>query len=251
MNNSAQQWRSPPHRLRLEASGIHVWKGIFRPDPVQAKIFSASLSDEEKARAGKLLKPSDRERFVFAHGMLRSILGYYVGYSPKQITFKNNAFGKPALADPADREDIRFNLAHSGDVVLVAMSRRHEVGVDVEFMRPMSDVKQLISRNFSLQEKRYLDTLPADQLERAFFVHWTLKEAFIKGIGLGLSYPLEDFSIAPVRPGRGGEELYTVIPKTGPRWQCLFLSLCEGYVGALAAESIGQQPSFWNYHSNT
>lgn len=228
-----------------------MWRGIFRPDPVQEKIFSAYLSEEEKARAGKFVKPSDRDRFVFAHGMLRSILGNYIGCSPEQIAFSNNAFGKPAPAGPAGIEDIRFNLAHSGDVVLVALSRLHEVGVDVEFIRHMSDVKQLISRNFSLQEKRYLDTFPADQLERAFFVHWTLKEAFIKGIGLGLSYPLEDFSIEPVRPGRGGGDLHTVIPKTGPRWQCLFLSPGEGYVGALAAESICKHPSLWNYLSNT
>ncbi|RJQ73889.1 MAG: 4'-phosphopantetheinyl transferase superfamily protein [Desulfobacteraceae bacterium] len=179
--------------------------------------------------------------------MLRSILARYIGCLPQQIAFSSNAYGKPALAGPADAEDIRFNLAHSRDAVLVALCRSHEVGVDLEYMRALDDLHHIIGRSFSAKERQYLDSLPADQVQRAFFLYWTLKEAFIKGIGLGLSYPLEDFTIERNVSMREEGDLYTITPKAGRCWQGLPLSPCAGYVGALSAESIRGAPRLWSY----
>jgi 4'-phosphopantetheinyl transferase len=247
MSDSAQKWRSAPRHLHLEPSSIHVWQGKYRFDPVQMKIFTASLSEEEKLRAKRFVKTSDHDRFVFAHGMLRSILGFYIGCPPHQITFGNSPYGKPALTGPAGADDIRFNLAHSRDVALVALCQLNDIGVDIEYLRAMPDLHQIIIRNFSVEERHYLDTIPADQLQRAFFAQWTLKESFIKGVGLGLSYPLEDFSIEPERARGEIGNLYTVMPKNGPRWNCQLLTPFSGYIGALASESILEKPNFWNY----
>lgn len=191
---------------------------------------------------------TDRERFLFAHGMLRSILGQYLGCLPHHIVFKRNAYGKPTLVLQNGVEDIRFNMAHSRDVVLIALCRFHDVGVDIEYMRAMSDLHEIISRNFASEERHYLSTLPADKLKREFFAHWTIKESFIKGIGLGLSYPLENFRIELEKARGETVNFFFIIPKNDPHWQGLLLEPYSGYIGAVAAKSIIGQPILWNFH---
>jgi 4'-phosphopantetheinyl transferase len=244
-----QIWRPSPPRVRLEASMIHVWRAKYVDRPHRPEGFTASLSAEEKARADRFVRASDRDRFIFAHGMLRSILARYTGCRPRQIVLKTNAYGKPALAGPTGPGGLRFNLAHSGDMVLVALGRDDDVGVDVEFMRSMPDLHQMISRCFSQEEQRYFGHLPAARVERTFFEYWTLKEAYLKGIGRGLSYPLEAVHIEEDRQRADSGEWYTATPDKGPPWQCLLLSPAPDYAGALAAESIQSTPLFWRFQA--
>jgi 4'-phosphopantetheinyl transferase len=247
MGADTQIWRPPPPRVRLEASMIHVWRAKYVDRPHRPEAFTASLSAEEKARADRFVRASDRDRFIFAHGMLRSILARYTGCRPRQIVLKTNAYGKPALAGPTGPEGLRFNLAHSGDMVLVALGRDDDLGVDVEFIRSMSDLHQMIKRCFSQEEQRYFGRLPEDQMQRTFFIYWTLKEAYLKGIGLGLSYPLEAVRMQREQSQREFGDLYAAIPMDRPRWQCLPISPWSGYIGALAAETIHTAPHFWDY----
>jgi 4'-phosphopantetheinyl transferase len=247
VSHSMAIWGPPPDRPRFEGSEIHVWRWMNHPGQEPDAIFSAVLSAEELSRAARFIRPQDGERFAQAHGMLRSILGSYLGRRSEDIAYQNNAYGKPSLAGPAVAEFVRFNMAHSMDMVLVAVSPSHEVGVDVEFRHPMADLQSFIQRNFSSAERRFFATLPAQRVESEFFVHWTLKEAYIKGIGLGLTCPLQSFSVEPDRSRPGPGMFYAVVPDNGPQWQCQLLPLAEGYVGAVAAPSISSDAKLYNY----
>jgi 4'-phosphopantetheinyl transferase len=100
------------------------------------------------------------------------------------------------LASPFDDAGLRFNLAHSDDLAVVALCRQREVGVDVEAIRPLRDEADLVRSCFSQREQEeYLSTLPAAR-NTAFFSGWTRKEAFIKGLGKGLSQPLDSFDVS-------------------------------------------------------
>jgi 4'-phosphopantetheinyl transferase len=107
----------------------------------------------------------------------------------------------------------------------------------------------MISRCFSKEEQCHFGQLPAARVERSFFEYWTLKEAYLKGIGRGLSYPLEAVHIKKDRQSEESGEWYTATPHKGPPWQCLLLSPAPGYAGGLAAESIKSPPLFWRFQA--
>lgn len=247
MSDNAHEWRPPPNCSCLGPSGIHIWRGRYCFNLSQARIFESYLSEEEALRIGRLIRASDRERYVFAHGMLRSVIGYYIGCSPRDIVFKFNAFGKPSLSGSEEPGSIHFNMAHSGDVVLLALCRQSDIGIDVEKIRDIPKIYQMIDHNFSSEERGYLHNLPVNRLRESFFAQWVLKESFIKGLGVGLSYPLQDFTIKPEINKGEVTNRYNVLPKSGPYWQCQLFAPFPGYVGAVAAQDIFEAPNLWNY----
>jgi 4'-phosphopantetheinyl transferase len=156
------------------------------------------LSDHEIQAGGRFLSEKDKNRFLFSHGMLRAVLAYYTGNDPRSINFIQNPFGKPALEQlrhEGFNNELRFNMAHSNDIVVVAVTCRNEVGIDVEYMRDIEDGEMIVTHHFSLEEQRYLHNLSPLEFRKRFFTCWTLKEAFIKALGKGLSYPLDTFSV--------------------------------------------------------
>ena len=189
--------------------------------------FYATLSDDERSRAARFRFERDRRRFVVARGALRELLGRYLDTDPGQIRFIYNAFGKPEL-DP-DFGRLNFNLAHSGDIALIAIARDADVGVDVERIdgRGESSYADVAQNFFSATEVDALSRVPSHLYDQAFFSCWTMKEAYVKGRGEGLTLPLTSFSVpittdpapAAVRCGR---------------WSLFTLQPAPGYVGALA-----------------
>src|SRR5690606_26602872 len=117
------------------------------------------------------------------------------------IQFTYGSEGKPALEPPSD---LHFNVSHSDEIALYAISFQQEVGVDIECMRPLDDIDQLAARTFSAHEYADWALLPETQKQAGFFNCWTRKEAFIKAVGQGLSYPLSafDVSLKPGKPAR-------------------------------------------------
>ncbi len=200
---------------------------------VAPETYYATLSDDERNRSARFRFERDRRRFVVAHGALRELLGRYLGSGPGQIRFVSNAFGKPEL-HPEFGGRLKFNLAHSGDLALIAVARDAEVGVDVECIegRGESNYADVARSFFSAREVDALSRVPCDLYDRAFFSCWTMKEAYVKGRGEGLTIPLTSFSVpittepapAPVRCGR---------------WSLLTLQPAPGYVGALAVSTPG------------
>jgi 4'-phosphopantetheinyl transferase len=157
------------------------------------------LSADERARASRLHRPRDRERFMRGRAWLRRVLAAHVGVPPQQIAFVVGAHGKPALA--GSQAWLHFNLSHTGSLALLALTRAGPVGIDVEAVRSMSDMEAVARRLFAPAEWLRWWRLPKDQQLNAFYACWTRKEAYLKAIGAGLSMPLHGFEVA-FEPGQ-------------------------------------------------
>jgi 4'-phosphopantetheinyl transferase len=164
--------------------------------------LAGALSAAELARARRYYFDRDRRRFVVARGELRRILACELGVGAQAIKFAYGPYGKPSLAPPFDASGLRFNLAHSDELAVVALCRHGEVGVDVEAVRALHDEAELVRSCFSQREQEEYRSVDAASRTAAFFSGWTRKEAFIKGLGKGLSQPLDSFdvSLAPQTP---------------------------------------------------
>jgi 4'-phosphopantetheinyl transferase len=241
------QWNSPPVDYRIDRNTVHVWRAYFQPTLVSDREFLECISKIEIERAQRFIRQSDRDRYIFSHGLLRSLLGAYVDCAPQQFVFETKQHRKPFLISPDCSNDIRFNLSHSEDMVLIAVTRGAEVGIDVECVRRIPDALQIVNATFSVDEREFLNSLPPRDFEEGFFTCWTSKEAFLKGIGKGLSYPLDEFSIN--FPSGESECLVNVHGDLGNTycWKVIKLSPGPGYSGALAIEELRSELQFFEH----
>lgn len=166
--------------------------------------------------------------------MLRELLGRYLDAPPAAVEFRYGPRGKPALASPWDRSDLRFNLSHTGNVVAFAVSRGAEVGIDLERVRPLPDLEGVAERFFAAAEIRALLDLTPEQRLRAFYRIWTRKEAFVKAVGDGLAHSLSDFVVT-----FGSDEGPAIVHRAGhpgaaDRWTLVHLEPAGHAVGAVA-----------------
>ena len=247
MTRLNRQWKSAPGEFRIDRNTVHVWRAYLQPALASERKFVDSLSQGEIDRAKRFIRQSDRDRYIFAHGLLRSILGAYVGCEPQQLVFETKEYHKPFLVSPVGSNEIQFNLSHSKDMILIAVTGGTAVGIDVEHVRRVPDAPQIVNRFFSADERRFLNSLPPADFKEGFFDCWTSKEAFIKGIGKGLSYPLDKFSVI-----FSSEELDGMIyvhdgPVEAYGWKIIRLFPGPGYSGALAIEELRSDPKLFEY----
>ena len=199
------RWQVPTASPTLEQGHAHVWRIQLNDDDDSATHF-ANLSHEERTRAGRLQSPHHARRYTIAHGMLRHILSLYTGVRADALIFAMGEFGKPYLSHPesAGSRFAHFNLSHSADLALVAVSKSGEVGVDVEFWRDNVAHLEIAERFFSPAEREWLRALHGNThgVMRGFFSGWSRKEAYIKASGLGISRGLNhfDMSLEPNKP---------------------------------------------------
>jgi 4'-phosphopantetheinyl transferase len=175
------------------------------------------------------------------------LLSAYMQMPPEQIRFQYSLRGRPSLA--LDQNDIRLdlNVSHSHEMALLAFSLGPAVGIDVEYMHPEIDHKQIAERFFSAQEIASLRNLPNSLQPIAFFSCWTRKEAFIKATGEGLSRPLDQFSMSLV-PGEPAKLLAIQgQPDEVSKWFIQDLKVEPGYAAALAVQNPASQIHCWEY----
>jgi 4'-phosphopantetheinyl transferase len=159
------------------------------------EALGALLSTEERNRAARLITPEAREGFVAARGRLRQLLGLLSKRSPDRLRIGIDARGKPRLeGDTPPR--LRFNVAHSGRLLVCAVTLDHEVGIDVEREREDVDCDRIARRFFAAEEAQALSALPPRIRRQAFFACWTRKEAVVKATGAGLARPLDSFAVS-------------------------------------------------------
>jgi 4'-phosphopantetheinyl transferase len=181
--------------LSLATDEIHIH--LLRPGltkEVDEKILDST--EQERAQSFKFKK--DRDLYVAAHVFLRQVLSRYAAVSKKDWQFVSNTYGKPAIAN-SGYGWLQFNLSHTHGRVACAVARNRAVGVDVEQRKYLSDLPLLCRYAFSAVEAD--DVLSAqhpDEQQHRFFSYWTLKEAYIKARGMGLSLPLQQFSFVQV-----------------------------------------------------
>ncbi|HEU4322673.1 MAG TPA: 4'-phosphopantetheinyl transferase superfamily protein [Roseiflexaceae bacterium] len=232
-------WSPAPAELALPAGVVHLWRLSAVQPPARIAALRALLSPDEVARADRFYFQRDRDRYTLARGVLRQLLGRYLGARPERLRFGANAYGKPTLDDPPGAP-IRFNLSHSGTLILYGFTGGPELGVDVEQIRPEIDLLALAKHSFSAPEQATLRALPPEQHADAFFNCWSRKESYIKARGEGLSRPLDmfDVTLAPDEPARllaTRDE-----PDAVTQWSLYAFPIADGYKAALTVQG---QPS--------
>lgn len=238
---------SRPVGYEIERGAVHVWKSQFQLDSLLSSKFTGCLSKEEIEKASRFVSQSDQDRYVFSHGLLRTILGGYLCCDPMQLNFNTNQYGKPYLNSLLSGTEIRFNLSHSCDMMLVAISCGIEVGIDIEYMREIEHARDIVNQYFSSHERQILSDLPPTELRDAFYTFWTAKEAFLKGVGKGLSYPLDRFSILFSRTTNDGSVYISNGLFDTINWTVLRLFPGDGYAGALAMEVPATDLKLYKY----
>ncbi len=175
---------------------LHVWCASWdelRECGAQRQSF---LAEDEQARARRFLRAQDAERYRLGRGWLRCLLGHYLKKRPELLRIEYGRHGKPYVLDLAAPSTLHFNLAHSGNLLLVALGRHRALGVDLEAQRADVNCELLVQRFFSQQEEAEFFALPIALRRDAFFRGWTCKEACLKALGTGLAMPLDRFEVA-------------------------------------------------------
>jgi 4'-phosphopantetheinyl transferase len=225
--------RHPAGGVPLTVDTVHLWTiRLDEADPDQA-----ALSSDERERAVAFRFERDRRRFVAAHAALRSILARYLEVSPESLVFLTGARGKPMLDPARHGAAVHFNLSHSHELALVAVIRDRDVGVDVERARAVPDLEGLVARFFAPAEQAALGRLPADRRPEAFFRVWTLKEAYLKACGDGLSRELRHIVVDLDADAQRARVQALDRPGDDCRWEVFTLAPEPGYVAAIAIEA--------------
>ena len=241
MVDGANVWIPSAAAGAIRPSEVDVWRvGLIQPERV-IQSYRELLDTNEVERADRFYFAKDRNRFTVARGVLRQLLGTSLTLDPREIRFVYGPQGKPSLAAPQSSSGLRFNLSHSGEVALVAMSHNLELGIDVEQVRADFASGEIATRFFSPEECAKLETLPAHESVDAFFNCWTRKEAYIKALGEGLSVPLDSFEVA-FGPGVPAALLQVrVNPGEVDRWSLYDIAVTQGFRSALMVEGKGHR----------
>jgi 4'-phosphopantetheinyl transferase len=207
-----------------------------RPD---AERWVALLAADERERAALFRLDDDRLRYAVTRATLRMLLAEAGLGPPECLTIVAGPHGKPELAHPST---LRFNVAHSGDVALIALAEGCEVGVDVEVVRSRSDLHAVARRFFTAAEAGALAALDGDASAAAFHRCWVRKEACLKATGLGLRLALDAFEVgvdvAPPAP-----RIVTLPVPDGPaRCRLADVDVAPGHAAALAVREGGSEP---------
>jgi 4'-phosphopantetheinyl transferase len=221
----------PPTPSSLMSGDVHVWCADVNA-PWPASILYGVLSEEERVRARSFAFEEDRRRYVHAHGFLRLLLGRYLDQTPGSIKLTPGRNGKPCL--PRNERTVEFNLSHAHALVLCALACDRQVGVDVEWRDRELSWRDVVSYACSEREQAVLASLAGPAQADTFFSWWTLKEAYVKALGVGLELPLGRIDVADEF-----EERFPASARGGlrdHRWALFTIPMGSDYSGALVTE---------------
>lgn len=210
-------------RLQNLKHAIEVWN-IHLPDHrAETEICRALLSDDELERASKFIHPADAERFILCRGFLRRILADCTNGEPSAIRFNRNEQGKPFL----EESHLEFNVSHSRDRLLIAVTSGRAVGVDIEFRREKVNRDAIAERWFAPEEKAFFQGLENPAI--GFFDIWAKKEAYVKALGIGIFKELHAFAVPLGEP-----PFFPILGKDG-QWVFQTLDIDPAYAAAIVS----------------
>jgi len=171
---------------------IHLWSSLLdQPDDVINRFY-AVLSEEEKNRINKYKFKFLRDRLTVSKGLLKSLISNYLNIEIEEINFIQNEYGKPSLQPELNEIDLQFNVSHSEHLGMFAFTTGQELGIDVESIQQTPNLNEIVDMCFSDFEKEWFYKSEPGLQQELFYKVWTGKEAFIKAIGTGLSFPLKE-----------------------------------------------------------
>jgi len=187
--------------LELPANHIHVWTGEPPADgSALAKLAPETvLSNDEQQRWRRFQRTSDQDLFAWAHVSLRRVLSRYVLVDPRDWEFREGPHGRPEITSVLGT-DLCFNLSHTEGMMAIIVNRSFDAGVDVEKVGRVANIESVARTSFSDAEQRLVQDAPPSERAAKFVEIWTLKEAYLKAQGLGISVDLKSFSFDPNDP---------------------------------------------------
>lgn len=245
--NMKTAWNEPPIRPLLSGNDVHIWRAVLDVPGWRVQEFKEKLSVEERIKSEKFRFERDRSRFIAARGILRLILGAYLGIVPNEIRFCYEIGGKPRLLSSFATDDIQFNLSHSEELALYGFTRGHEVGVDIECIREMSEMEEIVEQLYSRRYRDLLSTVSPNEKQEIFFHWWTRKEAFAKGTGSGLTHPVDTFDALPVEGKSAGSVWIMEAGQQGQQWSMWDVSPADGFAGTVLVEGEGLDVQYWQW----
>ena len=224
--------QSPNPHVTPASVTVEVWLIELAASAALVERAYNGLPPDARTRAKSFRTPEMQRRHILAHSALRSLLAQKLNCVPQEITFQSGTHGKPSLSTP-HHPLLHFNLSHSGELALVAISEAAEVGVDIEHIRPIRDPFALAKRFFTPGEQNELSAVPPEQQLNCFFRLWTQKEALLKATGQGIANGLHRFEVT----SREGGGLVAVDGRAAAEFGWSLLNWTLGAPASVVADS--------------
>jgi 4'-phosphopantetheinyl transferase len=223
----------------LSQDEIHLWLASDEIDGEQGRTYRQLLSADEIQREQRFHFERDRNRFSITRALVRTVLSKYEAVDARDWAFTANAYGCPAIdVSTVGAMDLCFNVSHTAGLIVLGVTRGRSVGVDVENLCDRINPIDTAKHVFSARELATLAGLPTEQQLDRFFECWTFKESYIKARGMGVSIPLDKFSIQLERDGLVDVEIAPELDDSAARWQFWQVRPAPTYVLALCAERV-------------
>jgi 4'-phosphopantetheinyl transferase len=231
----------------LKNGEMHIWLISLDIAKYDLHVLRRHLSIMELAKAERFHFDIDRNRYVIGRGVLRLLLEQYLNVPPAHLEFCHNQYGKPFLDPHCNSMGILFNVSHSSEIMICAITSAREIGIDIEYVSSDIDVLELADRFFTPQEAVLLKSLHEEDRRESFYVFWTIKEAYLKALGTGIANGLDHFDIPfPVLESL----LRNRNAKTQTRWRKWRLKILRqspGYIAAIAVKGPQLKLKYWDW----
>jgi 4'-phosphopantetheinyl transferase len=240
-------WNAPIKITQIQKGAIHIWRASLDLPSRDVRRLEEKLSVDERIKAERFRFDWDKNRYIVSFGILKQILSLYIGVDPASVRISYGTRGKPRLKDAYGEDNIHFNLSHSEGLAIYIFARDHEVGVDIERIRDIPEMDNIVDDFFSPREKISFKALSRSKKRKAFFRLWTRKEAYIKAIGEGMYLPLDSFDISLIPRELASPLRLEGGPKIASRWLIQDLEPTPGFAGAFAIERRNWRIHWWNW----
>lgn len=233
--------------LELRPNQIDLWLAFT--DDIRDKHlldqYRKLLTDKEQEQELRFHFSKDQHRYLVTRALIRTVLSRYAPVAPEHWAFSTNAYGKPEIAnDDRLAQKISFNISHTQGLIVLGITSDNPLGVDTENVRGRQAPIDVARSFFSADEVAALCALPVDKQHDHFFQYWTLKEAYIKARGMGLSIPLDQFSFHLQPDVHPGIAFHSLMDDRPSRWRFWQFRVAPEYLMAICVdrtESAAQQ----------
>jgi 4'-phosphopantetheinyl transferase len=230
--------------MPLGSAEIHLWLSFY-DEITDGRLHSAYrelLNAEEREQEARFYFEKDRRRYLITRALVRTVLSRYISIPPQEWLFSTNAYGRPDIANAEVRNAcLSFNISHTHSLIVLGVTKGRALGVDVENLCAREASLDIADRYFAPQEVAVLTAAPRHQQQFRFFEYWTLKEAYIKARGMGLSLPLEKFSFDYPDDHAVKIAIAPELTDDPARWCFWQFRPTAEYLVAICAERIGDQ----------
>lgn len=230
--------------VSLEPDEVHLWHVQTESaiDRGWLSKYKDLMSHDERERYHRFLVAHARDQHLIARAMVRNVLSKYDAIDPADWRFQFDSHGKPRIAEPQNRIDLKFNLAHCHGLVVLAVTQGADIGVDCENMSRDIEHRPFAERYFAPEEVAWIQSTPDDQISDVFFQLWTLKESYIKAVGKGLSLPLDQFGFQVEHPSPPTIRFGEKIDDRSERWEFSQIELQAPFKIAMCVERSANRP---------